>query len=1425
MQYQYWVYDANADPAWSQLQGYSASATCTWTPAAAGDYLLSVTALDSTTDTGANTTFWYTIGTPLSAVVLTPSLPAPQPANTPITLTAAATGGTNVQYQFWVYNANASPAWSQLQGYSASPTCTWTPADAGNYLLSATALDGASGTAVNDLLWYAITGGSLTAVSVSAAPASPQPVDTPITFTAAATGGTSVQYQFWVYNANANPAWSQLQGYSTSATCTWTPATPGDYLLSTTALDADGTAVNDLLWYTVNAALTLSVTAAPLSPQPVNTTVTLTAAATGGTSVQYQFWLYNANANPAWSQLQGYSASGTCTWTPAAPGNYLFSVTALDADGTAVNDLLWYTVNAAPELSVTPSLASPQYAGTPITFTVNNSSPLGTTTQYQFWVYNANANPAWSQLQGYSASASCTWTPATAGSYLISVTAQDSPSGTQYNQLLWYTIIAGQVNFADYWPMAVGDQWYYTDGTQQSSQVADAQVTLGSQPAIQVESLAGNELNGDSYYWNASTQFYAFGNDEGTSTYRFSPPLSFSQLTPAQPVTFSGNWLVNGAGTGNYTFTLTMQGMGSVTVPAGTFNDCLIVQVFKTVPGKNDDPEQVWFAKGVGQVQQLDLNNGYTQMLTGAMIGGQSYGSVPQLTGVSLSATPATQQFVNMPVTFTASATAGVFAQYQFWIYNANANPAWSQLQGYSTSPTCTWTPTAPGSYLISATAQDFTGAVVNQTLWYTVNTPSADENAILALFAALQTAADTHSVNGMLACFSPDYLQGGTDYAQVQANMEQGLSAVQSATATITNIAIDGNTAQVTANITVAFNNGQPTQSWTEPSTTQTISFGWLIKTNGQWLFYGDQQRALVQVGVGNYIDPNTGGNFSVQMSAYGPQIATATVSGPNMTPILMTADNPADGWYQASTLPSQTPQTGDAYSFDIAYTDGTQATLTAAVQWVFTDAPTLTVTQPAGGGLAFTWTDVSAQAPNDAYYQLIVSDLNGNNIWSRNYPLGTLSGAFNDDGNASAQLQSGESYWCYLQISDQYNDWASTPNVMVTLPGVNVQLTVGNDVDPVNGGYSIQMNAYGQTNANGSLITSITVSGPNISTTPMTAGDSYYGYYWLTVSPSQPPQVGDQYTFLVAYADGTQSTLTAAVQGVVTVAPTLTVTQPTGGGLAFSWNDVSAQVPNAAYYQLNVQDQYGNTFWHRQYPLNTLSGAFNDDGSAWEQLQNGETYTCSLYIYDKFGDYAYTSVSVTIPGITVQMTVDNFVDPVNGGYFILINAYGQMNANGSMITSITVSGPNIPTTAVTSVGSYYGWYGVTVESSRPPQVSDLYTFSRHLCRWDANHPDGRAAGSDHRRAHAHRHPACRRRLSVHLDRCLRPGAECELLSAQRSASIWSWHLGAAVPPRAPSPAPSMTMGAHGSSSSQEKPIPAAYLFMINSVIWPVRR
>ena len=292
----------------------------------------------------------FTVVTPLVSVAFQATPVAPVPTGTPVQLLATATGGAFVQFQFWCYNPAATPCWCQLQAYSSTATCVWTPSVPGNYLLSITAQDGLSGREVNTTAWYQVNSSNpLTGVSFTASPASPRPPNTLITFTAMATGGSNVQYTFWLYNPTGTPAWSQLQGYAASATCPWQPAAPGNYFISVTAQDGlTGTEVNSCAWYGVcsTTPLTaLSVTPALASPQPHGAGITLTAAATGGADILYQFWVYNPLLTPAWQQLQAYSPQAACTWTPATAGAYLLSITAMDGvTGVEVNTMLWYTV-------------------------------------------------------------------------------------------------------------------------------------------------------------------------------------------------------------------------------------------------------------------------------------------------------------------------------------------------------------------------------------------------------------------------------------------------------------------------------------------------------------------------------------------------------------------------------------------------------------------------------------------------------------------------------------------------------------------------------------------------------------------------------------------------------------------------------------------------------------------------------------------------------------------------------------------------------------------------------------------------------------------------------------------------------------------------------------------------------------------------
>ncbi len=157
-----------------------------------------------------------------------------------------------MQYQFWLYNPAASPAWSLLQS-SAQVACNWTPSAVGPYLLSVTATDSGTGIALNQMLWDLVITAPLTAVSLSTNASSPLPPGMPVTLTATPTGGTNVQYQFWLYNPAATPAWSLEQDFSTTSNYQWIPLAKGPYMFVVNAQDGlTGVQVYTMVWFTVN---------------------------------------------------------------------------------------------------------------------------------------------------------------------------------------------------------------------------------------------------------------------------------------------------------------------------------------------------------------------------------------------------------------------------------------------------------------------------------------------------------------------------------------------------------------------------------------------------------------------------------------------------------------------------------------------------------------------------------------------------------------------------------------------------------------------------------------------------------------------------------------------------------------------------------------------------------------------------------------------------------------------------------------------------------------------------------------------------------------------------------------------------------------------------------------------------------------------
>jgi cell wall-associated protease len=249
---------------------------------------------------------------------ITPSLAAPQPAGTPITFTATATGGTTpYEFKWWTYDG---ATWTPITGWSTSNTYTLTPMAANaNYRVGVWIRNAGSTADIydnansNGSIAYPIdTPVQLTLTAITPSVAAPQPVNTSITFTASASGGLQPrQFKWWVL---INNVWTVVRDWSTDATYTWTPtAVSPDYRVAVWIRNAGSTAdIYDNANSNGSIAYPITATAAPslssLSPTsgPVGTSVTIAGSNFGATQ------------DASTVTFNGTTAANVTNWTTSA---------------------------------------------------------------------------------------------------------------------------------------------------------------------------------------------------------------------------------------------------------------------------------------------------------------------------------------------------------------------------------------------------------------------------------------------------------------------------------------------------------------------------------------------------------------------------------------------------------------------------------------------------------------------------------------------------------------------------------------------------------------------------------------------------------------------------------------------------------------------------------------------------------------------------------------------------------------------------------------------------------------------------------------------------------------------------------------------------------------------------------------------------
>ena len=504
----------------------------------------------------------------------------------------------------------------------------------------------------------------LTAVVVNVSPANTVLFGIPVTLTATATGGASLQYKFMYGNV-------MLRDFATSNSYVWTPGAVKTYSGITViakdiaSTDPLATVTSPAISITTKNALTaVALVTSPLTTCNTGTAVTLTATATGGASVQYKFMAGT-------TVIRDFNVSNTYTWTPATVQTYNLTVVVKDTLATDPNATVTSAIKSFVVTSSFVPLTSVSVSAVPASLTIGSSVNLtatatgGAAVQYKF-MYGTI------MLRDFAVANSYTFTPAAVKTYSnITVIAKDTggvdPTATVTSPPINVVVnaVVSAPTIASFSPISGG--------------VSTSVTIIGTNlsGAVKFNGITSTEIivNGNSTSITATVPVGATtgkisvitSGGTATSTTDFtvisSPTItSFSPTTGAAGTVIvitgtnlTGATAVQFNGISATIFTVDSASTISVTVPAGaTTGKISVTTQYGTATSATD--------------------------------------FIPALSSVVLTTSPVNTAVLGTPVTLTATATGGITLQYKF-MYGT------LMLRDFATTNSYTFTPSAIKTY------------------------------------------------------------------------------------------------------------------------------------------------------------------------------------------------------------------------------------------------------------------------------------------------------------------------------------------------------------------------------------------------------------------------------------------------------------------------------------------------------------------------------------------------------------------------------------------------------------------------------------------------------------------------------------------------------------------------------------------------------
>ena len=451
VQYKFWVMEPGG--VWEIKQDFSITRTFSFTPNKVGAYKFGVWVIDDNNKEHQVEIIDYTaIGVVADPVKLN-GLKTNMTGNTSeagqaVTLSADITGGSNVQYQYWVMQPGG--AWEIGQSYTSTESYNYTPKAPGTYKFGVWVIDDNNKTYQVEIIDYTVTGVAADPVKLNGLntnkTGNTSEAGQAVTLSADITGGSNVQYQYWVMQPGG--AWEIGQSYASTESYNYTPKAPGTYKFGVWVIDDNNKTYQvEIIDYTVTG-----VEADPVKLNGLNTdktgntsetgqVVSLSADITGGSNVQYQYWVMQPGG--AWEIGQSYASTETFAYTPKAPGAYKFGIWVIDDNNTSYQvEIIDYTV--------TGEVAEPVKLNSLSTNMIGNTGAKdtevklvaditgGSNVEYQYWVMLPGG--VWEIAQVYSSADTYTYTPRVAGVYQFGIWVIDDNNKTHQIDIINYTV-------------------------------------------------------------------------------------------------------------------------------------------------------------------------------------------------------------------------------------------------------------------------------------------------------------------------------------------------------------------------------------------------------------------------------------------------------------------------------------------------------------------------------------------------------------------------------------------------------------------------------------------------------------------------------------------------------------------------------------------------------------------------------------------------------------------------------------------------------------------------------------------------------------------------------------------------------------------------------------------------------------------------